>query len=136
MLQITFQPSGLVVSAPKGSNIRDASLKAGLSLPSTCGGVGSCGLCKVVISGGAENLNSLTPPELDKLGNVFFITKERLACQVQVMGDLECTIPDDTADKARRIEKSRALAQQRREQRAHRETGPGHRGTHRPPGRR
>lgn len=125
-------PAGVVVEAAEGVCVRDAGIGADVAIPSTCGGVGSCGLCKVIIAEGAENLNPLTPPELDKLGNVFFITKERLACQCVPSGDVSCNVPDDAAERTRRIEKSRALSRQRHEQR---QAASGSRGRP-PPGRR
>lgn len=105
------------MEAAEGVSVRDASQHAGIAIPSTCGGVGSCGLCTITIESGAENLNPLTPQELDKLGNVFFITRERLACQCTPTGDMTCKVPDIAAERSRRIEKSKALARQRHQQR-------------------
>jgi ferredoxin len=100
--RISFQPSGVSIDVPDGMNIREASLQAGLQIPSTCGGVASCGLCKVKITAGTEHISPMTTEEIGKLGNVFFITKERLACQTVVHGDVSCEVPDDSAERARR----------------------------------
>jgi ferredoxin len=102
--RISFQPANVSIDVSDGVNIREASLQAGLQIPSTCGGVGSCGLCKVKITSGAEHLGPMTPLETGKLGNVFFITKERLSCQTVVHGDVSCAVPDDSAEKARRLQ--------------------------------
>lgn len=104
MPKISFQPSGVDIDVADGVNIRDASIQAGLTIPSTCGGVGSCGLCKVKITGGVEHIGPMTDLETGKLGNVFFITKERLSCQTVVHGDVSCTVPDDSAERARRAQ--------------------------------
>jgi ferredoxin len=101
---ITFQPGGVTIEVPDGTNIRDASLRAGMQIPSTCGGVGSCGLCKVKITSGVDHIGPMTSLETGKLGNVFFITKERLSCQTLVHGDVGCEVPDDSADRARRAQ--------------------------------
>jgi uncharacterized 2Fe-2S/4Fe-4S cluster protein (DUF4445 family) len=51
-----------------------------------------------------EHIGPMTTLETGKLGNVFFITKERLSCQTAVQGDVACEIPDDSADRARRAQ--------------------------------
>jgi Na+-transporting NADH:ubiquinone oxidoreductase subunit F len=60
-------------------------------IPSVCGGQGKCGRCKVkVVKGGGERLPAeeplLTPEE--KTQGI------RLACQVQVTGDIEIRVPE------------------------------------------
>ena len=105
MPRISFQPSGVSIDVADGSNIRDAGIEAGVEIPSTCGGVGSCGLCKVKITSGAEFLGEPTELEVGKLGNVFFITKERLSCQTTVSaGEVGCEVPEDTRAKAKKVQ--------------------------------
>jgi ferredoxin len=99
--KVHFQPANVSIDVAPGVNLRDASLQAGLQIPSTCGGVGSCGLCKIKITSGAEHLSPMTALETGKLGNVFFITKERLACQTTVSGDVACDVPDESARRAK-----------------------------------
>ncbi|MGO8703408.1 MAG: 2Fe-2S iron-sulfur cluster-binding protein [Candidatus Brocadiia bacterium] len=60
-------------------------------IPSLCGGQAKCGRCKVrVLKGGGARLPAEEP----------FLTPEekaqgiRLACQVQVTGDIEISIPE------------------------------------------
>lgn len=85
--------------------MRDAGLAAGVQIPSTCGGVGSCGLCKVRVTAGAEFLSDPTEVEISKLGNVFFITKERLSCQTRVSGgDVGCEVPEEYHRKAKKAQ--------------------------------
>lgn len=108
MPKIHFQPGDVSIEVPAGSNIRDAGIQAGVTIPSTCGGVGSCGLCKVKIVGGADQIGPMTQLETGKLGNVFFITKERLSCQTTVNGDVSCEIPDDTRAKMQRVNDRKA----------------------------
>ena len=107
MPKVSFQPSNVSIDVADGANIRQASLDAGLQIPSTCGGVGSCGLCKVKILSGAEHLGPMTALETGKLGNVFFITKERLSCQTIVHGDVGCAVPDDSAERAARAQRAK-----------------------------
>jgi ferredoxin len=78
------------------SALRDAEVY----VKSSCGGHASCGDCVIKIVSGEDNL---TPPPFDEiklLGNVFHITKERLACQTKITGDIAIDISnhDETAD--------------------------------------
>ena len=58
----------------------------------TCNGVGSCIRCKVKVVHG--ELSPPTPLERDRLGNIFHITKERLACQATLCGPVQLEIPE------------------------------------------
>lgn len=107
MPSISIQPANVTLECADGVNIREAALAQGVEIPSTCGGVGSCGLCKVKITAGAEHLGPMTEVEIGKLGNVFFITKERLSCQTTVHGDVACTVPDDSLEKAQRVARAK-----------------------------
>ncbi|MDA8793488.1 (2Fe-2S)-binding protein [Bacteriovoracaceae bacterium] len=61
--------------------------KAGVHVASSCGGVASCSECVIKVHAGAENLNEVDFAEKKLIGNVFFITKERLSCQAQCTKD-------------------------------------------------
>lgn len=103
----TYLPAQITIDAAEGANLRDAAIDAGVEIPSTCGGVASCGLCKVKITAGAEHLAPMTKDEIGKLGNVFFITKERLACQAVATGDVTCEVPDEQAERQKRAQKAK-----------------------------
>ncbi len=109
MPTILFLPAGVRIEAEPGESLRDVALRAGVALASTCGGVASCGLCKVRIAAGAEHLSPLTLGERDKLGNVFFITRERLACQTHASGEVTCEVPDEATERQRRADRARKL---------------------------
>ena len=114
----TFLPAQVTVDAPEGANLRDAAISAGVNVPSTCGGVASCGLCKVKIVAGADQLSPMTEGEISKLGNVFFITKERLACQAVGRGDVTCEVPDEQAERAKRAQKAKDFYREKLAERA------------------
>jgi Na+-transporting NADH:ubiquinone oxidoreductase subunit F len=64
----------------------------GILLPSTCGGAGTCGLCRVtVLRGGGEVL----PTETTKLARREVREGSRLACQMVVREDLAVELPDE-----------------------------------------
>jgi uncharacterized 2Fe-2S/4Fe-4S cluster protein (DUF4445 family) len=120
---IHFFPADVRVEAQPGENIRDAAIRLGVNVPSTCGGVASCGLCKVKVVDGGEHLNAMTADEVGKLGNVFFITKERLACQAVAAGDIRCEVPDEQAERARRAQKAKDFFHEKQAERARSRSG-------------
>ena len=70
-------------------SLLDTLRKEKISIRSSCGGYASCGDCVVKVIEGAENLDKPNFEEKKLLGNVFHITKERLACQLK-----SCINPD------------------------------------------
>ncbi len=72
----------------EGETILDLLEREGISPENLCGAIGKCGNCMVRIVKGEENITPLTFKEKQLLGNVFFITHERLACQTKLLGDV------------------------------------------------
>ncbi len=67
-------------------------LDAGVFVPSSCGGRGSCGLCKVkVLEGGGP----LLPTEEPLLSPEDIEASLRLSCQIKVRRDLAIEIPEE-----------------------------------------
>lgn len=64
----------------------------GILVPSACAGAGTCGLCKVAVTGGG---GEVLPTERSKLDRQEVRSGMRLACQVQLRGDVAVQIPDD-----------------------------------------
>lgn len=88
---ITVQ--GKIIDCPKGANLRQILLKNNVNLYNgnakyiNCLGIGSCGTCAVKIEGEINPPNwkektrlNLPPHKLDR--------NLRLACQIQVLGDI------------------------------------------------
>jgi ferredoxin len=85
----------VVADAQPGDTIAQAAYRAGVIIQQTCGGTPSCTDCRVVIrEGGAQALEPMENAEKALLGNVFFITKERLACQAVVKESATVWVPD------------------------------------------
>ncbi|MFO0754765.1 MAG: ASKHA domain-containing protein [Thermodesulfovibrionales bacterium] len=81
-ISITVHPQELTLEAAEGESLLGILVKAGLQVSSCCGGRGTCGKCKVRVSGtvprpSAPDLSHLTTGELDR--------GMRLSC---------CTIPE------------------------------------------
>jgi 2Fe-2S ferredoxin len=101
--KVTLRPDNTVVQIEEGKNLLVALREAGTYIKSSCGGHATCTDCIIKIVSGEDNL---TPPpfeELKLLGNVFHITKERLACQTMIIGDVTIDISkhDKASDEAR-----------------------------------
>lgn len=85
------------------TNLLVALREEGIYIKSSCGGYASCSDCMVKIVEGIDNINAPSFEETQMIGNVFHITKERLACQVKVCGEVTIDISrhDQTADAAK-----------------------------------
>ncbi len=93
-------PGGLAHITVNGERVLDADLgqkllaaleHGGVHLPTSCGGAGTCGLCRVTVTGGGDVL----PIERATLGEVDIANGVRLACQVVVRDDLAVTVAAD-----------------------------------------
>lgn len=87
MPKLTFLPQGHVVDCPEGESVFSAAQRSGIPINTACVGRGTCGLCRVRIKAGEENLSPFSEAETRHLGNVYFLTKERLSCQTRLHGD-------------------------------------------------
>lgn len=73
---------------PVGKSLFDAGTQVSAGIETACVGKGTCGLCRVRIVAGAEHLNAYTDEETKHLGNVYHLTKVRLACRCKPVGDV------------------------------------------------
>ena len=101
--KVTLRPSGEVVEVEEGKNLLVALREKNIYIKSSCGGHATCTDCIIKIVSGEDYI---TPPpfeELKLLGNVFHITKERLACQTCLTGDvtIDITKHDKATDEAK-----------------------------------
>jgi ferredoxin len=80
----------------------------GVYVKSGCGGHASCNDCLIKVKDGSENLNAPSFEEMQLLGNVFHITKERLACQTKIEGPVTIDLSkhDKDADGVKLSKKS------------------------------
>jgi len=90
-VQVTFLPERLVSEVPRGTTLFVAAHWVDLPIDSTCGGLGTCGRCRVRIDDTAFPANAvdrewLTPVELSE--------GWRLACRAEVENDMECWVPE------------------------------------------
>jgi 2Fe-2S ferredoxin len=77
----------------EGDSLLDTAVRARLPLHHSCGGMGTCGTCRVVIK---EGLAILGPPdevEAEIVRDRGFAPQERLACQISSMPGLLVELP-------------------------------------------
>lgn len=114
MPKIFFQKEFLEIEVPKGSNLRKAAHEAGISIDrpqlfgASCGGLGICGVCKVWVR--EREPRATNPRGFMERGMFlrFFDGWRRLACKVEVLGDIDVWTSPGEADRigtARTIEK-------------------------------
>ena len=97
MPAITFEPSGRRVECDAGQSIFEIARSEELYVDTACIGAGTCGRCRVKVLQGEVNLSAYNDVETKHLGNVYFITKERLSCQALVSGDVRIELPKPPA---------------------------------------
>ena len=79
------------IETSTGQKLLTALQDAGIAIPSTCAGVGSCGLCRVrLIGGGGAPL----PTETARISRRDIRGGTRLACQVTVRESMEVEVPE------------------------------------------
>lgn len=108
MPKCTLRPSGEQVEVSEGLNLLEALRAQDIYIKSSCGGHATCSDCVIKVVSGEDNL---TPPPFDELkllGNVFHITKERLACQTCISGDVTIDISNHDKDRDEKSMRNKA----------------------------
>lgn len=88
MARVTFRTLGLSVEIPDGATVFDAGAQVGAGIDTACVGKGTCGLCRVEVLDGEASLGPYTDEELRHLGNLYHLTRIRLACRARVTGEV------------------------------------------------
>jgi uncharacterized 2Fe-2S/4Fe-4S cluster protein (DUF4445 family) len=101
-VEVVLQPIGRRVSVPIGTNLLEAARLAGVDLVAICGGEGVCGGCRVHPVAG--QLSRLTLTEEAELSAADQDAGYRLACQVEVRGDVRIDIPPESFTTPQRLQ--------------------------------
>jgi 2Fe-2S ferredoxin len=94
-VRVTFLPDGRSAQVRPGTSLLEASRKARVTVPTRCGGVMGCLMCKVNVA--PDQAAAVTPPseaEARKLGPLLD-EGTRLSCQARVRQDVTATVPED-----------------------------------------
>ncbi|HRH70676.1 MAG TPA: 2Fe-2S iron-sulfur cluster-binding protein [Flavobacteriales bacterium] len=79
-----------VLDVPTGGALLHALAREGISLPTTCGGTGSCAWCKCKVTRGGGRITDQEQPYFSRTQ---VEDHWRLACQVEVLRDMEVEVP-------------------------------------------
>jgi uncharacterized 2Fe-2S/4Fe-4S cluster protein (DUF4445 family) len=85
---VIFLPDGVCVEAESGRTILEVAQAVGVAIDSSCGGMGACGKCKVMVSLGRPGGKPGGLLSEDEIGRGFV-----LACQATVEDDLVVEVP-------------------------------------------
>ncbi|MCP4682858.1 MAG: DUF4445 domain-containing protein [Desulfobacterales bacterium] len=84
---VSFQPTGQSSTISSDQSILECARQLDLDLINICGGLGTCGQCKVQILAGT--VSDLTPKEHEALSEKQISKGYRLACQVKPLSDVK-----------------------------------------------
>lgn len=94
MAEVRFS-NGAAVSVPAGTTLLDAARRAGVTVDAVCGGLGTCGRCRVQASGA---LCAPSEEEVAALGEAAIAAGWRLACRARVLGGASVGVPSSSEE--------------------------------------
>jgi 2Fe-2S ferredoxin len=92
--EILFLPHEILCPIGKEQSVLAVALRAGVEIPHSCGGMGSCTTCRVFIVSHAEPLPERNELELDIAEMRAFADNERLSCQLPPQPGLVVRVPE------------------------------------------
>jgi uncharacterized 2Fe-2S/4Fe-4S cluster protein (DUF4445 family) len=92
---VDFEPIGRRGLCPANASLLDAAHQLGVDLVSLCGGVGTCGGCRVQVMA-AEGVSPPTAVEETSLTAQELQNGYRLACQARLRGDVKIRVPPES----------------------------------------
>ncbi len=101
-IKVTFEPEGKSVLVDRGTTILKAAILAGLGIRSDCGGLGTCGKCKVLVRD-PEIVSDITEVERKFLSSEDLEKGVRLACQARIIRNGRVYLPSESREGERRI---------------------------------
>ncbi|MHB9037276.1 MAG: ASKHA domain-containing protein [Armatimonadota bacterium] len=100
LIRVVFEPDGMEIYVPAGTLLSKAAAGAGRAVEMPCGGMGSCGKCRVTVSGAVGEPDST---ERRRLTDDELASGVRLACRTQVVGEVSVTIPETSRSMVQKI---------------------------------
>ena len=115
MVKIHLAGTDRVLDAPEGTSLLEAIQRGSHPIATSCGGVATCGLCRITVKEGKEHLTPINTGELTHLGSVAKILGLRMACQAKLTGtgDVRVEVPEVEDVAARKALKAERLRQAR-----------------------
>jgi len=85
---------------PAGTTLSKAAAAAGMAVETPCGGMGTCGKCRVIVQGAASEPD---PSERRLLSESDLASGVRLACRTKVVGELSVRVPASSRSLVQKI---------------------------------
>ncbi|MCK5346386.1 MAG: 2Fe-2S iron-sulfur cluster binding domain-containing protein, partial [Candidatus Heimdallarchaeota archaeon] len=89
---IIFDPDGIRVRVKPNTSIYEAARMNGIAIESICGGKGTCGKCRVLITKGGNFLTTLANSEKRFISDSEVQKGNRLACLAKVNSSAEIRV--------------------------------------------
>ncbi len=118
--RVVIAGSGQAFDAELDDDLLEVLQRNGYPISTSCGGIASCGLCRITVLEGKDHLTPIKPAELGHLGNVAKVIGLRLACQSKVVieGDIVVRVPEVEDVEEKKRKKADRLRAERRPIRA------------------
>lgn len=100
LIRVVFEPGGTEVFVPAGTLLSKAAAASGRAVEMPCGGMGTCGKCRVVVSGVCEEPDQA---ERRRISEEDLANGVRLACRTRVIGEVTVTIPEESRSLVQKI---------------------------------
>src|SRR5208283_6119627 len=97
-----LQPIGRRAEISLGQTLLSAAQSVGVELQAVCGGVGTCGQCKVRLIAGS--LSAANSQEMEKLEPELLSIGHRLACQAIPESHVTLEIPPESLTSSQRVQ--------------------------------
>lgn len=94
MKSILILPMQITVYASHGNSLLETLICNKIELDHSCGGMGSCGTCRIIIDKASGALPAANVVEQEMIADRGFQENERLACQLVPNCDLTIRIPN------------------------------------------
>jgi uncharacterized 2Fe-2S/4Fe-4S cluster protein (DUF4445 family) len=91
-VEIVFEPEGRKVKTQVGKTVLQAAIDAGVGIRAECGGMGSCGKCKVIVKNSTA-VSDVSEAEIKKLSLSEIGYGYRLACQTRIFQNVTVMVP-------------------------------------------
>jgi len=91
---MTFQPGSKSAEFDPAQTVLEVALSTGIGLSHSCGGMASCGTCRIEVIRGVERLEPRNEVEAEMASAFGWRSDERLACQTLAVDGLVVMVPD------------------------------------------
>ncbi|MFN8009276.1 MAG: 2Fe-2S iron-sulfur cluster-binding protein [Terriglobia bacterium] len=88
MPRIHIYPDNVEAQVKVGTTLLRSASQAGVDIQHSCGGIGACTSCRVMILEGKDHLTPIGRAEEEQLKESGILHTHRLACQTAILGDV------------------------------------------------